>query len=77
MGDPWQSCELTLDSVDVAGRSGLHVQPYRRDRSSNHAQGVCDSRVAGQPCSPHVPGLYEVGCGYVSSGDGGCSVQEH
>lgn len=60
-----------LDYVDIAGWSGLHVQPYRRDRSSNHAEGVCDSRVAGQPCPSHVPGLYEVGCGCVSSGDWG------
>lgn len=50
----------------IAGWSGLHVQPHRRNRSPNHAEGLCDSRVARQPCSPNVPGIYEVGHEYVS-----------
>jgi len=54
----------------IAGWSGLHVQPHRRDRSPNHAKGICNSRVARQPRSPDVPGLYEVGCEYVPSGAG-------
>lgn len=55
----------------IAGWSGLHVQPHCWDRSPNHAKGVCNCRVARQPRSPHVPGLYEVGCECVSPGHGG------
>lgn len=46
----------------IAGWPGLHVQPHCWDRSPNHAKGLCDSRVARQPRSPNVPGIYEVGC---------------
>lgn len=53
----------------IAGWPGLHVQPHRRNRSPNHAEGLCDGRVARQPRSPNVPGIYEVGQGYVSLGD--------
>jgi len=60
----------------IAGWSGLHVQPHRWDRSPNHAKGLCDSRVARQPCSPDVPGIYEVGRGYVSSADWGVWLGE-
>lgn len=55
----------------IAGWSGLHVQPHCWDRSPNHAKGVCNCRVARQPRSPDVPGLYEVGCECVSQGTGG------
>ncbi|XP_074745771.1 transmembrane protein 104 isoform X1 [Strix uralensis] len=46
-------------SPSLKSWSGLHVQPHRWNRSPNHAKGLCDSRVARQPRSPNVPGIYE------------------
>lgn len=53
----------------IAGWPGVHVQPHRRNRSPDHAQGLCHSRVARQPHPPALPGIYEVGCGCVFLGD--------
>lgn len=50
----------------ISGWSCLHVQPHRWNRSPDHAEGLCDSRVARQPCPPHVPGIYEVGHEYMA-----------
>lgn len=75
LDDLWHSCKLSSWIMwMVAGWSGLHVQPHRWNRSPNHAEGLCDSRVACQPCSPNVPGIYEVGHEYVSLGDWGVQL---
>lgn len=53
----------------IAGWPGVHVQPHCWNRSPDHAQGLCYSRVARQPRPPDVPWIYEVGCDCVSLGD--------
>lgn len=77
LGDLWPSCKLSRWILcPIAGRSGLHVQPHRGDRSPHHAEGLCDGRVARQPRPPHVPGVYEVECENEPEGNAGFSWGE-
>lgn len=46
--------------LSVPGRTGIYVQPHRGHRCAHHAQGLCHSRVAGQPGAAGIPGLHEV-----------------
>lgn len=59
----------------ISGWPGVHVQPHCWNRSPDHAQGLCHSRVARQPRPPDVPGIYEVGCVCVCVSLGDWEVQ--
>lgn len=42
------------------GGAGVHVQPDRGHRSSDHAPGLRHGRLGGEPGAHHLPGIHEV-----------------